>query len=221
MEGTSMSGISGVQNTSYPTAAPPAATPGAANAGQSSDNLDVAATYEKGAAATSAPTYTRDRAAIRELRIQDRAYIQSLQTLVSQLVSQVNQNSMSRGGNNFRLNPNNVESYWDVLLDNGDGTFSWHPDLSPEARNALISKAQEDIGENGYYGVKQTSQRLLDFAKAITGGDPSKIEDMRKYIQKGFDEVERMFGGTLPQISYQTLAAVMQGLDEWAASAAR
>jgi hypothetical protein len=41
---------------------------------------------------------------------------------------------------------------------------------------------------------------------------------MREYIQKGFDEVARMFGGRLPDISYQTLDATMKGLDEWAAS---
>jgi hypothetical protein len=126
---------------------------------------------------------------------------------------------MASGGGKLSLNPNNVESYWDLLVDNGDGTFSFHPDITPDMQDALIAKAKEDIGENGYYGVKQTSQRILDFAKAVTGGDPSKIEAMRKYIQDGFDEVEKMFGGKLPEISYQTLKAVMDGLDEWAAGA--
>lgn len=214
-----MSGISGVNNTTYSSAAGAAASSGAAQTAQSEALNDVAATYEKGEAATAKTTYTRDRGAIRELRIQDNAYITNLQNLVRQLISQVNQNSMSQGGNNLRLNPDTVESYWDVLIDNGDGTFSWHPDLSESARNSLIARAQEDIGENGYYGVKQTSQRMIDFAKAVTGGDPSRIEEMRAYIQKGFDEVERMFGGRLPEISYQTLQATMKGLDEWAASA--
>jgi hypothetical protein len=214
-----MSGISGVQNTSYPaTASAAASTANTAQAAKTDAELDVAATYEK-SEESSAATYTRDRTAVRKIRAQESAYISNLRNLVSQLVNQVNQNNVSGGGNKLSLNPNNVDSFWDVLVDNGDGTFSWHPDLSESARNALISKAQEDIGENGFYGVKQTSQRILDFAKAITGGDPSKIEDMRKYIQQGFDEVERMFGGKLPEISYQTLNAIMKGLDEWAAGA--
>jgi hypothetical protein len=212
-----MSGISGVNNTAYPSSANAAANSNAAQAVAPEQENDLAATYEKGEAAAEKTNYTRDRSAIRGMRIQESAYITNLRNLVSQLVNQVNQNSMSGGGNNFRLDPNKVDSYWDVLVDNGDGTFSFHPDLSPEARNALISKAQEDIGENGYYGVKQTSQRMIDFAKAITGGDPSRIEEMRQYIQKGFDEVERMFGGRLPEISYQTLQATMKGLDDWAA----
>lgn len=210
-----MSGITGVSGTQYPAANTAAAT-NPAQTGQTPAADDVAATYEKGDT-TVAATYTRDRSAIQGLRMQDRAYIQNLQTLVSQLVSQVNQNSMSGGGGNFRLNPNNVQSYWDVLIDNGDGTFSWHPDLSEDARNTLIAKAREDIGENGYYGVKQTSQRLIAFAKAVTGGDPSKIDMMREYIDKGFNEVKKMFGGSLPDICNQTYAAVMQGLDDWAA----
>ncbi|MCL2003921.1 MAG: hypothetical protein FWG72_07960 [Oscillospiraceae bacterium] len=213
-----MSGISGVQSTPYPSAATSTPNTGATPAAQTDAALDIAATYEKGEE-TNAATYTRDRTAIRGIRAQERAYIQSLQNLVTQLVSQVNQNNLSAGGGGFRLNPNKVDSYWDLMVDNGDGTFSFHPDLSPEAQDALIARAKEDIGEDGYYGVKQTSQRILDFAKAITGGDPSKIEDMRKYIQKGFDEVEKMFGGKLPEISYQTLNAVMKGLDEWAAGA--
>lgn len=214
-----MSGISGVSNTAYPPAAGAAASSGAAQTTQSEALNDVAATYEKGDAAAEKATYTRDRSAIRGIRMHENAYITNLRNLVSQLVSQVNQNSISQGGNGFRLNPNRVDSIWDVLIDNGDGTFSFHPDLSPEARNSLISKAQADIGEDGFYGVKQTSQRILDFAKAVTGGDPAKIEEMRDAIQKAFDEVERMFGGKLPDISYQTLNAIMQGLDDWAAGA--
>jgi hypothetical protein len=182
--------------------------------------MDEAVSLEKGFAETEKVTYKRDKAAIAEIRMKDRAYIQNLQNLVDQLVNQVNANNVAGGGNKFmynRIDSSQVDSFWDLLVDNGDGTFSFHPDLSPEAQNALIAKAQEDIGENGYYGVKQTSQRLIAFAKAVTGGDPSKIDMMREYIDKGFNEVKKMFGGSLPDICNQTYAAVMQGLDDWAA----
>lgn len=88
-----------------------------------------------------------------------------------------------------------------------------------EIDEATRKKAQEDISEDGYYGVKQTSQRILDFAKAISGGDPSKAEDMRKAIQKGFGAAEKEWGGKMPEITQQTYDAVMKGIDEWAASA--
>jgi hypothetical protein len=214
-----MNGVSGVQGSPGNAGVPATAAANKSTAQAAvQTGPEVAAVYEKGGAA--APAYTRDSAAVGELRLKDRAYIQNLQNVVSQLLGQLNHNTLASSQNKFLkpIDASRVESYWDLLIDNGDGTFSWHPDLSEDARNIVISKAQEDIGENGYYGVKQTSARLLDFAKAITGGDPSKIGLMREYVQKGFDEVEKMFGGKLPEISYQTLNAVMKGLDEWAAA---
>lgn len=78
--------------------------------------------------------------------------------------------------------------------------------------------AQQAISEDGYFGVARTSERILGFAKAISGGDPSRIEMLREAVQQGFDAVANMFGGELPEISQQTLEAVMRGFDEWAES---
>lgn len=79
-------------------------------------------------------------------------------------------------------------------------------------------QAQEDISEDGYWGVKQTSGRILDFANALTGGDPDKIEEMREAFQKGYKQAEKTWGGKLPDISQQTYDAVMQGFDDMAAA---
>jgi len=87
-----------------------------------------------------------------------------------------------------------------------------------EVTDELRAEAQAMIDEGGYFSVDETAARMLDFAVALTGGDPSKIEVMRDAVQRGFAEAERMFGGELPEISHQTLAAVMNGFDEWAAA---
>ena len=79
-------------------------------------------------------------------------------------------------------------------------------------------QAQKDISEDGYWGVKQTSGRILDFATALTGGDPDKIEDMRKAFEKGYKQAEKTWGGKLPDISQQTYDAVMKGFDDMAAA---
>ena len=78
------------------------------------------------------------------------------------------------------------------------------------------AQAEADIAEDGYWGVEQTSDRILDFAKALTSGDPSKIEDMRKAFQEGFENATKTWGDTLPEISQKTYAAVMQKFDSWA-----
>lgn len=81
------------------------------------------------------------------------------------------------------------------------------------------AQAQADIAEDGYWGVEQTSDRILDFAKALCGGDPSKIETMRKAFQDGFDMATKTWGGKLPDISQRTYEATMKKFDDWAAEA--
>ena len=91
------------------------------------------------------------------------------------------------------------------------GQGAWK-DISPEDQAA----AQEAISEDGYWGVKQTSERIVSFAKALVGGDPSRIEEMRDAFIKGYEAAEKAWGGSLPEISRQTYDAVMKLFDEWA-----
>lgn len=84
---------------------------------------------------------------------------------------------------------------------------------------ATKAQAQADIAEDGYWGVEATSDRILDFAKALTGGDPSKIEEMREAFEKGFKQATETWGGKLPEISQKTYDAVLSKFDAWAAEA--
>lgn len=81
---------------------------------------------------------------------------------------------------------------------------------------ATKAQAQADIAEDGYWGVEATSDRILDFAKALTGGDPSKIEEMREAFEKGFKQATETWGGELPEISQKTYEATMAKFDAWA-----
>ena len=84
---------------------------------------------------------------------------------------------------------------------------------------ATKAQAQADIAEDGYWGVNQTSDRIIDFAKALTGGDPDKIEDMRAAFEKGFKKAGKTWGGDLPDISQRTYDAVMEKFDQMAEEA--
>ena len=88
-----------------------------------------------------------------------------------------------------------------------------------EVDEATKLQAQKDIAEDGYWGVNQTSDRIIDFAKALTGGDPSKIEDMREAFKKGYKQAEKTWGGELPEISKQTYDAVLAKFDKMAEEA--
>jgi hypothetical protein len=76
--------------------------------------------------------------------------------------------------------------------------------------------AQKLIADDGYFGVDQTSSRIVDFAIATAGGDPSRLDAIKAGVEKGFKEALKAFGGSLPDISYQTYDAVMNKLDTWA-----
>ncbi len=102
-------------------------------------------------------------------------------------------------------------------------SFASFADLSEAIKNGsvqvdpeTVAKAKEDIAEGGYYSVGKTSDRLVDFAKAISGGNPDKIGEMRDAVIKGFEEAEKAWGGKLPQISKDTFNATMDKFDSWA-----
>ncbi len=85
-------------------------------------------------------------------------------------------------------------------------------EVSPEVR----AQAQKDIAEDGYWGVEQTSERLFSFAKAISGGDTSKVETLIKAMEKGFKMATKSWGDTLPDICQKTLDAAKEKLRSWA-----
>mgnify|MGYP006069217975 FL=1 len=100
-----------------------------------------------------------------------------------------------------------VNMYYDGNLKN------FYQNLTVDAKT--IEKAKQDIDEDGYYGVNQTSERILSFAKAIAGDDPKKIQEMRDAVEKGFKKAEQMWGDKLPDISQRTYDKVMSTFDEW------
>ena len=53
------------------------------------------------------------------------------------------------------------------------------------ADEATIKQAQADIADDGYWGVEQTSDRLVQYATALTGGDPDKLDTMIAAFEKG------------------------------------
>ena len=75
-------------------------------------------------------------------------------------------------------------------------------------------KAQEDISEDGYWGVKQTSDRIISFATALSGNDMDALEEMKDAFIKGYKQAEKQWGGELPEISKKTYDAVMEKFDK-------
>ena len=79
-------------------------------------------------------------------------------------------------------------------------------------------QAQQDISEDGYYGVKQTSERLFDFACALAGDDVDKMKEMQQAMAKGFKQATEAWGKDLPDICQQTLDAANKKFEEYYAT---
>ena len=106
---------------------------------------------------------------------------------------------------------------------NGQAGVSKLADLfSPENLKSVsakdIAQAKEDISEDGYWGVKQTSQRLFDFACALAGDDEGKMREMQKAMEKGFKQATGAWGKDLPGICGETKAAANKLFDDYYAS---
>ncbi len=92
---------------------------------------------------------------------------------------------------------------------------------SPETRGQAEDAAEywQVISEDGYWGVTQTSQRIIKLVISLSCGDTSRLETLKGAIQKGFEGAEHSWGKALPDICRQTMDAALDGLDEWAAAA--
>lgn len=76
-------------------------------------------------------------------------------------------------------------------------------------------QAQKDVAEDGFWGVEQTSNRLVEFAKALSGGDTSKADELINAVKKGFEEATKAWGGDLPEISRRTIDSTISKLEAW------
>ncbi|MGN0291831.1 MAG: hypothetical protein ACI4C5_07855, partial [Lachnospiraceae bacterium] len=60
-----------------------------------------------------------------------------------------------------------------------------------------------------------TSDRIVEFAKALSGGDPEKADEMLAAFKKGFEQATAAWGKELPDISSRTYDAVVKKFDAW------
>ncbi|CDE45648.1 putative uncharacterized protein [Clostridium sp. CAG:411] len=80
------------------------------------------------------------------------------------------------------------------------------------------AQAQADIAEDGYYGVKQTSERMFDFACALAGDDEESMKKMQAAIEKGYKQATKAWGKELPSICKDTLDATNKLFEDYYAS---
>lgn len=157
---------------------------------------ETAVVYEKSATADATVTNKNgaiDRdAIIAQMKADTEARMNQMNSYVQQMM---NQQGIAIG---------TADDIWSFLA-SGDYTVT----------EAAKLKAQEAISEDGYWGVEQTSQRIVDFAKALSGGDVSKADELLEAFKKGYEEATSTWGKELPDISKQTYDAVEKKFAAW------
>ena len=172
----------------------------AANQTKSEEQVNASGVvYEPGKDADiqKAKTYTPNIDLVNKLKADAEERTSQLRSLVEKLIS--------GQGNAI----GNADDIWSFLR---TGNFT----VDAETK----AQAQADIAEDGYWGVEQTSERILDFAKALSGGDPSKAEELKDAFIKGFKQATKTWGGELPEISQRTYDATIKKFEDWAANVA-
>ncbi len=160
--------------------------------------------YEKNGTADKKATYSvnkmssEERAAlVKQLKADQASRQQQLVSLVHDMLNKQTKTYANAGN----------DSIWRTLA---SGNFT--------VDAATKAQAQSDIAEDGYWGVKQTSQRLFDFASALAGDDVDKMKEMQAAMEKGFKMATKTWGGSLPGICHDTMAAANKMFDDYYAS---
>jgi hypothetical protein len=157
------------------------------------DTETAAAVYDKSEQPVETKkTYQRDTATIDRLIAEADKRAQSLRDLVEKMLLKQGQT---------------VTKATDIYALLREGKLEVDPETS--------AQAQKDIAEDGYWGVDQTSERMVSFAKALAGSDPSKANLMIDAVKKGYEEAAKAWGGELPEISKKTLEATISKLEAW------
>ena len=160
---------------------------------------DPGVVYEKSAVEEKKATYS-----INKMSAEDRAA----------LVQQLKQDQVDRQNQLAQL----VQKMFSDQAGVSKLSELFSPDNLKNVSAEDIAQAKKDIEEDGYWGVKQTSQRLFDFASALAGDDPEKMKEMQAAMEKGFKEATGAWGDDLPDICQETLAAANKMFDEYYAS---
>ena len=118
---------------------------------------------------------------------------------------------------NMLKNISNGENIFNFLdgkkADNGLDLKSLGYDGKPISQLS-VDEAKDLVSDEGFFGVTQTSKRVSEFAFNISGDNVALLQEARKGLVKGFEEAEKLWGGELPAISYETQEKTLEFVDK-------
>lgn len=178
----------------------------------------TSATWSRSSDGTGSATYAKpaskkedpDLAALLEdsasLYKSMRKFVEKMMQDQGYSISGLSSDSTTESGSSFNLSINLQIS----------GTFG-----QSAATDALLSGSTGVAASDGTaseedpWSAEAVSDRIVDFAKTISGGDTTKLNLLRDAIEEGFRQATKSYGSELPDISKQTYDLIQQKLDKW------
>jgi len=173
---------------------------------QESNNAEnAAADAYTGGKGKVAGAYSKDSATMQQLYDMAEANHASMRSMVESMLG-----VGGKGGGHHG------QAFWAKAAGSDQGGV---PMVPVRVDDATRAKAQELIGEDGYFGVKKVTERIMEFAKALAGSNPSEkeVDNLLDGVKKGFDAVAKMFGGfdKMPDVTKNTYDSIIKAFDEW------
>lgn len=213
-----MSGVGNVQSSPVAVNTQPNAavnnnqsnTSNAANSQDNSNTTVVAADEYAGSAAKTETgnynskgkksNFTVDRAAIQEMKADLKNNIGAFKAMANGIAK--------NSGVGELFGKNSTDADWAKFVEGvATGQIKVTQQQSEEAKKA--------ISDDGYWGVEKTSERIVEFAKSISGGDTAQFDKLMSAIDKGFGAAKDAWGKDMPDITKQTYDKVKEKMNAW------
>ena len=187
----------------------------ATESGKTAESTDAAKGTEKAAESSAAEQkadsveLSSDAKSVNKMSAQERAaLVKSLKAdqeyQMTRFINMMTQTFQKQG---ITAKTADDDSFWRMFA---SGNFT----VDAETKAA----AQEAISEDGYWGVKQTSERIFQMAQALAGDDPEKMKQMQAAVKRGYEAAGKAWGSDLPDIAGQTISAVDKMFEDYFAN---
>jgi len=77
-----------------------------------------------------------------------------------------------------------------------------------------IDKLEKTDFETGTNVAEKSAEKIVDFAKRLSGEDKSKVGQLKNAVKQGFIQAEKNIG-RLPEAAQKTLENVLNKIDAW------
>ncbi|HIO90599.1 MAG TPA: hydrogenase-4 component G [Campylobacterales bacterium] len=142
---------------------------------------------------------------------------------IQQLTIEINIQSQGRASDNFSVqtaldnisnNTKDIEDFFNSLVEDGHINMQELGYTGKPIDQLNPLEATELLGDGGFFSVENTAARASGFVMSFAGNNVELLREGRAGIIQGFEEAEKLWGGKLPDIAYESHNLALKQIDE-------